>query len=212
MNNETRTLTRDAELALCFESLGENCEFGFVQRRMGAEPIGLFRFASIPLPQLIRGIGNQFSGIGERVIAVSEGDYVLKDREYDISYHTRIMEGDPAAIVRQQAPRLKFLARKLMEDIADGDKVFVFKHETERHEVMPLLWAMRAIGKAKLLWVTTRGGEPGTVRDLGGGLWRGYIDRFAPWSDTNDLSFDAWQGVCRTAALMMVETAPRVLA
>jgi hypothetical protein len=35
-------------------SLGDNCEFGLVQRRGGAEPLGLLRFASIFLPIEIR--------------------------------------------------------------------------------------------------------------------------------------------------------------
>ena len=34
-------------LALKFEGLGDHCEFGIVQRRLGADPIGLFRFAAI---------------------------------------------------------------------------------------------------------------------------------------------------------------------
>ena len=28
-----------------FESLGDNCEFGFVQRKFGTEPAGLLRWA-----------------------------------------------------------------------------------------------------------------------------------------------------------------------
>ncbi len=38
------------DLMLQFESLGQNCEFGLVQRRAGADPLGLLRFDSAPCP------------------------------------------------------------------------------------------------------------------------------------------------------------------
>ena len=53
----------DAALVNHFESLGRGCEFGFLQRRAGAEPMGLLRFASMPLEGLIRGLQTQFAGI-----------------------------------------------------------------------------------------------------------------------------------------------------
>lgn len=46
-----------------FESLGQNCEFGLLQRRCGAEPLGLLRFSSVRLERLIHGIRANFEGI-----------------------------------------------------------------------------------------------------------------------------------------------------
>src|SRR5260221_3025006 len=53
------------QLMMQFESLGENCEFGLVQRRCGAEPLGLLRFASAPLPVLLAGLRARFEGLGD---------------------------------------------------------------------------------------------------------------------------------------------------
>jgi hypothetical protein len=53
------------DLTLGFENLGDNCEFGIVQRRCGAEPLGLFRFSSTQLKPLIAGIRNRFTGMAE---------------------------------------------------------------------------------------------------------------------------------------------------
>lgn len=39
-----RTDMLPSELVARFESLGDNCEFGLVQRHFGAEPVGVFRF------------------------------------------------------------------------------------------------------------------------------------------------------------------------
>jgi len=37
----------DRDLVLQFESIGDNCELGLVQRRAGSEPLGLLRFARV---------------------------------------------------------------------------------------------------------------------------------------------------------------------
>jgi len=56
---------------LAFQSLGDNCEFGLVQRRGGAEPLELLRFAGIFLPIEIRleklaaALERKFDGLGE---------------------------------------------------------------------------------------------------------------------------------------------------
>lgn len=39
-----------AEILGQFESLGDNCEFGLVQRIGGIEPLGLLRFAGFHIP------------------------------------------------------------------------------------------------------------------------------------------------------------------
>jgi hypothetical protein len=54
-----------AELMLKFESLGQNCEFGFVQRSCHAEPNDLLRFASAPLPSLLAALQASFNGMGD---------------------------------------------------------------------------------------------------------------------------------------------------
>src|SRR5579885_2880091 len=51
------------QLMMRFESLGENCEFGLAQRRCGAEPLGLLRFASAPLEKLLAGLEGRFEGM-----------------------------------------------------------------------------------------------------------------------------------------------------
>ena len=53
------------DLAFRFESVGENCEFGLFQRRCDAEPLGLLRFSSTFMRNLIRGVQSGFAGLGE---------------------------------------------------------------------------------------------------------------------------------------------------
>ena len=58
-------LLSDRNLALQFESLGDNCELGLVQRRAGVEPLGLLRFAGAPLRRLITALDARFEGIDD---------------------------------------------------------------------------------------------------------------------------------------------------
>jgi hypothetical protein len=55
----------DRELVIQFESLGDNCELGLVQRMAGAEPLGLLRFAGVPLRHLIRAMEARFEGMAD---------------------------------------------------------------------------------------------------------------------------------------------------
>jgi hypothetical protein len=95
-----------AKLLMGFESLGDNCEFGLVQRIGGVEPLGLLRFAGIHLPvevrlqRLIDGLIKGFEGVGSAdSISVSlEGapgrrEYIVSESRYKLRYHTFISEG-----------------------------------------------------------------------------------------------------------------------
>jgi hypothetical protein len=54
-----------------FRALGDNCEFGLVQRHCGAEPIDLLRFAGLHIPiedrlaALTKAVTVGFEGLGQ---------------------------------------------------------------------------------------------------------------------------------------------------
>jgi hypothetical protein len=198
------------EMIVRFESLGDNCEFGLVQRRMGAEPLGLFRFSFIELPLLLRGLRCGFEGLGEpgTVEVLIEGkdqEFVVRESVYGMTYHTFQYASQMAldTVRQQQATRLGFLRRKLMEDIANGEKIFVVKRfpALRPEEVLPVYAALNEQGSNWLLWmVPADPAHPaGTVERLLPGLLRGFMDRFAPHENAHDLSLPAWTRVCETA-------------
>lgn len=196
-----------AELVMQFESIGDNCEFGLVQRLCGKEPLGLLRFANIRLRALLRGMRSGFAGLGaiDSLRLLDEADaeeYVVRDVGYGITYHTFLYKDQvtESGLLARQSARLKFLARKLLDDVGSAEKILVFKRNEalSQQEVLPLYIAIRARGDSTLLWVTPADEThaPGQVEQVLPGLLRGWIDSFAPYENAHELSFDTWLKLC----------------
>jgi hypothetical protein len=199
-----------SQLMLHFESLGQNCEFGLVQRKCGAEPLGLLRFASTPLPNLLAAIAARFEGMGlpdsVRVEMSANGrEFMVKDSSYGLIYHAWVKAGEMTAeeLHRREVRRVPVLVRKLLEDIELGEKIFVFKGMGALAEeaVFPLAAALRRHGPNRLLFVTLAdAAHPGgTVEPRAAGYLVGHLDRFAPGEDAHDFVLDQWVNVCRGA-------------
>lgn len=219
----TRTGLTIPEIALRFESLGENCEFGLFQRRCEAEPLGLLRFSSTFMRNLIRGIDNSFEGLGEiedidpRLEGGARKEYMIHEKKFGLVYHTFVFEGQRSVWLmrEQESARLKFLRRKFMEELESTDKIFVYKFGAgvSDEEILPLYMALNCYGEATLLWVVPaeRDRPTGAVEVVMPGLLKGYIDRFAPEDNAHDLSFDGWLRICANACVLGGLQGPRPL-
>ncbi len=121
-----------ADLLMKFESLGApvwGCEFGFVQRKFGAEPISLLRWASVNTRRLIEALESRFEGVGlpeQTTLTVpvdTQIDYHTRDTRYWIELHTFVYRGDAPdekKLLEQSCPRVRYLRRKIMEDLEFG--------------------------------------------------------------------------------------------
>ena len=205
----------DTALMYRFESLGENCEFGLVQRRAGAEPLGLLRFASAPLSHLLPALASGFAGIGApgRVtVALAENgqEHMVHDQAYDFLYHAGDgPDADPARLAAREAIRLPFLADKLMADLRTAEKIFVFHpvRDTPRAGADLLAAAIAEHGKAQLLWVEPATDEfpCGTARRLSETLLIGHLAHFAPADNASDFDYDGWRRLCRACLVASAE-------
>ncbi|WP_158927142.1 DUF563 domain-containing protein [Acidisphaera sp. S103] len=202
-------------LMLCFESLGDSCEFGLVQRNAGVEPLGLMRFNGIYVPpefrleKLVAALERKFEGLAApgTITVTPEGlpgqrELMVRESHYNFHYHTGISEGriEPLAQAEREITRLTFLRRKLLEDLQSGDKIFVWKSEasTDSEHVRPLLDVLRRMGPNILLWVVEADTDHpvGSVERLEPDFLKGYIRRFAPWPNTTDIDWASWFEVC----------------
>jgi tetratricopeptide (TPR) repeat protein len=208
------------DLAMQFESLGGRglgCEFGIFQRNCGAEPLGLLRWADMPYDMLLFALRNRFDGVGSPEhtklfvgsIGGGRGEYCTTDRRGMMFMRAFIYE-DQAPFDKMQVSalnRLRFLTRKLIEDLEQGTKIFVFRL-TDRNltdaEVDALHAAVRGYGNNTLLYVRYEDADHpnGTVEAVKPGLLMGYVDRFK-MSHTGQLSAApptaSWLAVCRNA-------------
>jgi hypothetical protein len=214
-----RAARRKTEIALIrrrhrwierFSALGESCEFGMVQRRLGAEPLDLFRFSFTRAGQLTSAVGEGLRDLYDseklevKLTPRIKGDpvYCVFAPSYYFAFYASEPEGHPdlEAFATAERRRLAFLTRKFMEDCEDGAKIFVF---TARYaaveEAAPLRDALRRHGPATLLWVTPSPEKAGAVEAAGEGLLFGFVDRLAPEEEANDVSLEAWKRVCSGA-------------
>ncbi len=191
------------DLALRFESLGHNCEFGVVQRKLGVEPMGLLRFAGIAPHNLLRGLDFGFPQADDpdmlRVFIDSEErrEYMIRNLAWGFQSHTDRYVGNTTAdeVKQEQVRKHQLYLRKFLETLESGEKIFVFQHPDRLSEalVLPLLATLRSYGPNALLFVrrdSTR--PPGTVEKLRPDLYMGSIDKLAPAWDVGNAKFTAW--------------------
>jgi hypothetical protein len=201
----------DRDLVLRFESLGDSCELGLVQRQVGAEPLGLFRFAGAPLRHLIRAMEARFDCIADPAnicVQIENGEYMIKLTKYDFIYHShvKIGEADPDILCRQQTRTVGFLAAKLIADLESAEKIMVFRQNEPlaANDLLDFRAALGAYGPATLLWVqeTRPGHPPGTVLAVDDTLMIGYVTRLASRYNAPDLDLQSWLTVLRRACAM----------
>jgi plasmid stability protein len=189
------------DLVQKFESWGTDCEFGLVQRRLGAEPNDLFRFSD-PTPQvLVNLIRENFAHYGENCyVSLDEQqprrEWFIVDHDTRTSRHTRIFEGDmPKENVQEVALFwTRLLRAKTAREIADGQKIYVMKSsrgELTEEAVAEVAKALRSRGPSWLLWVEA--GEPvGHCEIAFDGLLRARIDRVCERGHEYEFSLVGW--------------------
>lgn len=201
----------DRDLALQFESLGDNCELGLVQRRMGAEPLGLFRFAGAPLRHLLHAMEARFAGMAEPEhvrLQPEHGEYMIRLTKYDFIYHADVKIGaaEPEALHRQHTKSVRFLVGKLLGDLENPSKIMVFRQNEplSATELVDLRAALSRFGPSTLLWVAEAcpGHPPGSVDAIDRSLMVGYVRRLALRQNVPDLDFESWVTVLRRAWAM----------
>ena len=198
----------DRELMLEFESIGDSCEFGLVQRNAGAEPLGLLRFSGVPITHLTRALERRFDGIAEPENIrpqVENGEYMVKLTKYDFIYHAFVREHemDADTLRQREVRRTRFLVNKLIGDLENPAKVLVIRQNEPllAHDLAMLRAALGRYGASTLLWVleATPGHPPGTVEIADDHLLVGYVRWLAPREDAPNIDHESWLRVCREA-------------
>ena len=207
------------QLFALFHSLGDNCEFGIAQRFAGVETLDLLRFASFfvdtkdRLRATLQALEQDFDGLGEPGSITCEVSddltsnwYAVRESRWNLLSHGLHdgVDRDPDRLTIRHTVALEFRRRKLLEDMVQAHRIFVWKSNAgdEETEVRRLAAFLRSRGPNLLLWVqvATPDRPPGLVENAGQGLLRGYISRFAHYDKASDCDFQSWLAVCWAAS------------
>ena len=208
----------ERDLMMQFESLGADpggCEFGLIQREFKAEPLGLLRWATISAADLTMALDRDFAGVGDpdntelTVHPVgTRSEYSVADRRYGMMMHTFVYTDEVAfdKMFQQICRRLAYLRRKLLDDLAAGEKIFVWRQvpvnlsDAERDALHA---AMRRHGDNTLLYVRydDEAHPSGSVELVKPGLLVGYVDRFITDREgkVGPPATQTWLQICRNA-------------
>ncbi len=215
---EPHSGTQDAAAVMArFESLGDTCEFGFVQRHFGIEPISLLRWGGAPLPGLLDALCARFAGLYRREdLVIIDGGSVL-DTKYDLRFHAGAYAQDGrsgghralprtdevAATHAREARHIAFLLRTTLETLATRGKIFVYKVNAGLSllDILQLKAALDLYGPQRLLCVLPAGDETpaGAARLVATGVKLAGITRFAPYTCQDDIDAACWLDLCRAA-------------
>ncbi|MBK3734780.1 hypothetical protein GAY29_17055 [Azospirillum brasilense] len=213
------TIGIGADDLLRFESLGDNCEFGFVLRRLSCEAGSLFRWTSMKPDQLLAKLRANFDGMYrfENLSPLRTG--MVLDSAYGIGWHSdmksdvtggrlvfRDDEATRRALHRRETRKIQYLQAKFTARAAMGGVIFVVKSNpgiapATIDGLYEALTALAGHDDFALLEVqaTDDPARIGSVDWQRPGLMRGYVTRFAPYHRADDIDAAAWFSIVQGA-------------
>ena len=203
--------TTIGRVVLQYESLGDNSEFGFVQRHFKAEPVGLLRWTYCVADSVINLLEQQFSGFGNSknltLFRTSWKEYMVREKLYGITFPTFSTDDitDESAFLRDQNTRLSRMAEQLHSDLTHSSKRFLFNisHSTSDAQIQRLHSLVQQYSERNRLVcvsVARDATECGTVVNLGNGLIYGKLSRRSLIGTRWDIPFDEWRSILESAA------------
>ena len=191
-----------------FEGLGDNCDLGVVQRAVGIEPFGLFRFGACKDTELVELLRVRFHPLGEpEDLWLDEvgphREYWVKSRRCSFSAHTDRYAGrdDPEVVRAAQIEKTRYLKAKLIRDLSHGRRLFVFKGLSDIATIREIVVQLQRYGPNCLLWIGVADDAhlPGSVEYHSEGLLRGFVSRFGTYDGAPSLPVEEWVAVCTNA-------------
>ncbi len=210
----------EAALVMSFESMGDNCEFGLVQRLIGQERLSFLRYAGVgDISALARGIADGLRVFdNDDCVDISQhgNEWIATVPALHLVFHTgRSAESISRDRIRQEETRkLAFMAQKFIDDCETAEKIFVYRVQRDERGgpdgtrgMDEIYDALRRHGPARLLWVNAQDAHHphGTLVPVRGGLYRAWIDHLAPASNAFDYRPRSWLDLLALARERMAD-------
>lgn len=206
-----------------FTSLGQDCEFGLLQRHFGVEPLGLLRWANVLPQHLSRLLEDGIEAIGDPantslIIEPDQNVYYLAMPSYTLKLNTMVKAQtvDEAAFLIEQNRRTKFLLRHLLGQFEDGEKIFVYKRNARLDLAVArrLSDALRRYGDVKLLFVAEAATpeDSGRLERIDSGLVVGQLSGLGTQDGAWKIPYERWLALCEAAPAAFAELAEEPVA
>ena len=194
-----------AHTVKAFESLGDNCEFGFVQRANGYEDGGLFRWSISPLDKLILCLDSKFIDFYLFDNLKPSAPDMVCDTATGLMFHTQMHSIDGQFVLSQAGRReiytkeknkMDHLLDKFRRRMQEPGTICVYKRNSEvpDSDAKRLQQSLNKQGSSVLLLVRSTNDRArwGTVEQSSSGFLVGLIDRFAPYFAADQVSIRIW--------------------
>jgi hypothetical protein len=211
----------DRELMAQFESLGDRCEFGCVQRYFGAEPLGLLRWSQVSVEQLVDLLDCRLEGVGdpENVYVhmhPETDEFFAGDRRFFVMHtFAQKNEVDEETLLPQMGRKMAFLKRKLLKELDSGDRIFVYRKfasdltDSEADAISSVFTRNFPAGRLLLMRRATDRAKAGSVEPFGLKAMIGYLSNFAhDLKGTPLIMYDEWHSVCVQALALSRSATP----
>ncbi|MBP1128797.1 hypothetical protein JOE25_000340 [Serratia sp. PL17] len=202
----------------CFESMGDNCEFGFYLRSKGIESGSLFRWSLIKDHQdVLNLIVGDFDGFYRLDNLQPTWRNMLVDNANGVIFHTELyshqiegnwfFEGDNKEIKEKyliEKEKIDYLVNKFRTSLKEGNRVFVIKknnNQVDMSVIRQLADKLNQFGKNKILVVFQSDdvNKQGTIEHNDDNVLVSYIDRFADYSQADNISIEGWDKIINNA-------------
>ena len=195
------------------ESFGDNCELGFVMRRLGWEGGSLFRWASISPESLLATMRADFARLYEFADLVPIRLNMVRDTRYGTAWHSEMRaelrdgrwayrhdEAERRVIHRQESAKRAHLLAKLRRKFEHPNPVFVIKcnagiDPAVLEGIHYQLYRLAHSTDFTLLEMSADPARAGTVERVDRTRLRGFVTRFASHDDAEAGDDEAWREV-----------------
>ncbi|CAI0842273.1 MULTISPECIES: hypothetical protein [Serratia] len=207
------------EKLLCFENMGDNCEFGFYLRSKGIENGSLFRWSLIKDHQdVLKLLSTDFDGFYQLHNLQPTWSNMLVDNANGVIFHTELysqqidgkwfFEDNDEKIKEKyliEKEKIDYLVRKFKASLKEGNKVFVIKKNNNQLDISVIRELARVLnryGRARILIVFQSDDidKHGIIEHDSDTLLISYIDRFADYSQADNISVEGWDKIIKNVA------------